>query len=551
MAFLPRHLQALRPEPSELRLEQVERIGNLIFIVVATTRPTVSCPLCQTLSGRIHSRYERVLRDLPWHGSIARLRLRCRRFYCRSPECSRKIFTERLPKVARRYGRSTERSRQTLALIGYALGGEAGARLAERLGLETTADTILRTLKNSAPNASPPPVRVVGVDDWAWRKGQRYGTILVDLERHKVVGLLADRSAESVAQWLKQQPGIEVVARDRAGLYAEGATKGAPDAVQVADRFHLLCNLTAAAERALQQKRFTGFNKSLLEAPPTVESKESPEPASQTDEIKAQRRERRLERYNEVIRLYREGHSQKTISSLLGLQRKTIRRFLRAGEFPERSKPKRQPSRVNRFRTFLEKRWAEGCHNATQLWREVCEQGYEGARGMVARMISSFRAPGTKYFRASMEQRKLQRRFTIPSPSHVASLFSRRPETLSGYEKAFLKFLEAEDSGIWALRSITYEFSTLMRNRDLNGLTDWMHRAIATGIPAMKSFVKGLRRDQAAVDAAFSLPWSSGQVEGQVHRLKLIKRQMYGRAGFALLHRRVLPFTLYEEHRAP
>ena len=133
----------------------------------------------------------------------------------------------------------------------------------------------------------------------------------------------------------------------------------------------------------------------------------------------------------------------------------------------------------------------------------------------------------------------------------MASLLSRRPETLSGYEKAFLNHLTAEDGGIWALRSITSEFSALMRNRDLNGLGDWMHRAIATGIPAMKSFVKGLRRDQDAVDAAFSLPWSSGQVEGQVHRLKLIKRQMYGRAGFALLHRRVLPFTLYEEHRAP
>lgn len=368
--------------------------------------------------------------------------------------------------------------------------------------------------------------------------------------RHTVGGLLPDRSAESLAQWLKQQPGIEVVARDRAGLYAEGASKGAPDAVQVADRFHLLCNLTAAAERALQQKQFTGF-KALPEASTTVRSKEESKPESQSDEIKTQRRERRLERYNEVTRLYREGHSQKAISTMLGMQRKTIRRFLRAGEFPERSKPKRQPSRVSRFRLFLEKRWSEGCHNATQLWREVREQGYEGARGIVARMVSSFRAPGTKYFRAGVEQRRSQRPFAIPSPSHVASLFSRRPETLSGYEKAFLDHIAGDDGGIWALRSITSEFAALMRNRDLNGLADWMHKAIATGIPAMKSFVKGLRRDQAAVDAAFSLPWSTGQVEGQVHHLKLIKRQMYGRAGFALLHRRVLPFTLYEEHRAP
>jgi len=246
VAPLPCHLHALLPEPSELGLKQIERIGNLIFIVVATTRLSVSCPVCKTPSSRIHSRYQRVLRDLPWHGAIVRMRLLCRRFYCRSPECSRRIFTERIPKVVRRYGRFTERSRQVLSLIGYALGGESGARLAEHIGLETSADTVVRTLKSSAPEENHPPVRVIGVDDWAWRKGQHYGTILVDLERHKVVGLLPDRSAESLAQWLKNEPSVEVVARDRAGLYAEGATKGAPDAVQVADRFHLLCNLTAA-----------------------------------------------------------------------------------------------------------------------------------------------------------------------------------------------------------------------------------------------------------------------------------------------------------------
>jgi len=478
------------------------------------------------------------------------MRLLCRRFYCRSPECSRRIFTERIPKVVRRYGRFTERSRQVLSLIGYALGGEAGARLAEHIGLETSADTVLRTLKSYAPEESHPPVRVIGVDDWAWRKGQHYGTILVDLERHKVVGLLPERSAESLAQWLKNEPSVEVVTRDRAGLYAEGATKGAPEAVQVADRFHLLCNLTAAAERALHQTRFAGVIPPPPDASTVVESGKIV-PLSQADQLKGQRRERRLERYNEVTRLYREGHSQKAISDLLGIQRKTIRRLLRTGEFPERSRPKRKPSRVDQFRSFLERRWAEGCHNATQLWREIREQGYRGARGIVARLVSTFRSPGTKYFRANTVERKSPKSCINPSASQVALLFSRRPETLSKYEQAFLMRLEAEDSGIWALRSITQEFSALMRDRDLNGLSGWMHKATATGIPAMKFFVQGLRRDQAAVNAAFSLPWSNGQVEGQVHRLKLIKRQMYGRAGFALLQRRVLPFATHEEHPAP
>ncbi len=394
-------------------------------------------------------------------------------------------------KVVRRYGRFTERSRQVLSLICYALGGEAGARLAEHIGLEMSADTVLRTLKSSAPEESHPPVRVIGVNDWAWRKGQHYGTILVDLERHKVVGLLPERSAESLAQWLKNEPSVEVVARDRAGLYAEGATKGAPDAVQVADRFHLLCNLTAAAERALQQKRFAGVVPPPPDASPVVESGKII-PLSQADQLKGQRKERRLERYNEVTRLYRETHSQKAISDLLGIQRKTICRLLRSGDFPKRSRLKRKPGRVDQFRSFLVRRWAEGCHNATQLWHEIREQGYRGARGMVASLVSTFCSPGTKYFRANTVERKSPKSCINPSASQVALLFSRRPETLSKYEQAFLMRLEAEDSGIWALRSITQEFSTLMRDRDLNGLSGWMHKATATGIPAMKFFVKGL-----------------------------------------------------------
>ena len=201
----------------------------------------------------------------------------------------------------------------------------------------------------------------------------------------------------------------------------------------VADRFHLFCNLTAAAERVLQQKRFAGVVPSPPDASPVVESGKIV-PLSQADLLKEQRRQRRLERYNEVTRLYREGYSQNAISEMLGIQRKTIRRFLRSSEFPERSRPKRKPGRVDQFRSFLVRRWAEGCHNATQLWHEIREQGYGGARGMVARLVSTFRSPGTMYFRVNTVERKSPKRCINPSASQVASLFSRRLETLSKYE---------------------------------------------------------------------------------------------------------------------
>jgi ribosome-binding protein aMBF1 (putative translation factor) len=198
----------------------------------------------------------------------------------------------------------------------------------------------------------------VGVDDWAWRKGQRYGTILVDLELHAPIDLLPDRSADSLATWLQSHPGAEVISRDRAGLYADGATRGAPQAIQVADRFHLLCNLTSAVERVLQQKS-SALAKAILPAlpepdPPQADS--APAVKTRSEQISEDRRQRRVERYNEVVALYRKGMSQQEISRTLHMERKTIRRFLRAGQFPERAKPRRKPPSANAFQEYLTRR---------------------------------------------------------------------------------------------------------------------------------------------------------------------------------------------------
>jgi transposase len=274
---------------------------------------------------------------------------------------------------------------------------------------------------------------VLGVDDWAWKKGQRYGTILVDLERRCPVDLLPDRCAGSFEKWLARNPGIEVIARARASLYAQGATAGAPAAVQVADRFHLLCNLTAAVERALQQKKLIAPSDTDA-IPSEVESASTEPRPDRLDIRKQERRTGRLERYTEVARLYQEEHSQRAISRITGLQRKTVRRFLRAGEFPQRATPKRKPSRLDRFRPYLETRWKEGCHNATKLWREIQRDGYTGARGMVANLVTSFRAPGTKYFRKVAEPKKTDMKRLLSSPRQLAYLLGReqvncRPKT--------------------------------------------------------------------------------------------------------------------------
>jgi transposase len=431
---------------------------------------------------------------------------------------------------------------ETIRLIGYVLGGEAGARLSERLGMKTSPDTVLRRLK-LAPSVPVQGVKAVGVDDWAWRKGQRYGTILVNLETHAPIDLLPDRSADSLAAWLQSHPGAEVISRDRAGLYADGATRGAPQAIQVADRFHLLCNLTSAVERVLEQKR-SALTKTILPATPEPSQSQTdstPTAKSRPEQIREDRRQHRLDRYNEVVALHHKGMSQQEISRTLHMERKTIRRFLRAGQFPERAKPRRKPSSVNAFQEYLNRRWSEGCHNATKLWHEIQAQGYAGGRSTMARFVFALRTKGTKYFRKTMAPR--QPKAKPPSPRRAAMLLARRPEKLQPDEQQLLARLNECCPEIPTLYALTQGFSEVFRNKQDAALQNWMIDARRTELPEIGRFCDGLLRDAAAVTAAVILPWSNGQVEGQIHRLKLVKRQMYGRAKFILLRRRVLPYV--------
>lgn len=542
MASPPSHVQALLPDPVSLKLTLVQQQDESSVLIAVTAAGCLArCPECEHPSSSIHSRYFRTLKDLPWQGSSARIRLEVRRFRCATQDCTRITFAEPLPLVATRYARQTKRLSETVRLIGYVLGGEAGARLSQRLGMHTSPDTVLRRIMN-APTHPVKSVRVVGVDDWAWRKGQSYGTILVDLETHTPVDLLPERSAESLAAWLRLHPGAEVISRDRASLYAEGAARGAPQATQIADRFHLLCNLTSAVERVLEQKR-AALAKAVL---PLVPDPPQPENLSVTqtraEQMHAYRRQKRMLRYDEVIALHRDGMSQQAISRKLHIGRKTVGRFLRAGQFPERAIPRRKPPRVNAFKDFLHRRWTEGCHNATQLWHEIQAQGYAGGRSMVASFIASFRRQGTKYFRSTTSA--LQQKSKPPSPRQAAMLLARRPEKLKIEEQQLLAQITAGCPEVSTLYSLTQGFANVFRSKQSEVLHSWLAEAKAAALPEINRFCDGLLRDAGAVTAAVLLPWSNGQVEGQIHRLKLVKRQMYGRAQFNLLRRRVLPYVL-------
>jgi transposase len=541
------HSQALLPNPDILILERIERDANRCRLTVHVEQEP-SCPLCGAISRSRHSFYCRRLQDLPWQGVAVELWAIVGRFRCRNASCSRQIFCERLPQIARVYGRQTERAAEIIRLIGYVAGGLPGQRLLARLAIAASDDTVLRRVREQpSGEVAATPIRHLGVDDWAWRQGQAYGTILVDLDLHRVIDLLPERTTESFSAWLGRHPEIVTIARDRGGLYAEGAAREAPQAQQVADRFHLLVNLSATMERVLEER-----SRQLI-LPPVAE------PAAQAPAAKvgalgqtalsksdrplpvlprltqAQlRRQRRLERYRQVVALFHSGHSQRAISRILGIGRKTIRRWLRRGEFPERKPPHRAPARVSEFAAYLQRRWREGCHNASRLYREIRQQGYRGKRGMVARLVAAWRktdkAPSTK----APER---------ISPRHAAILVTRPADQINDEQQQLLHRLALQCPAIIDLRKIALGFRAALAADDANQLRGWIDGAQHSEFGPLVRFAYGLQKDISAVAAAVTTSWSSGQVEGQINRLKTIKRQMYGRAGFELLRARVLPYS--------
>jgi transposase len=417
------------------------------------------------------------------------------------------------------------------------------------LGLPTSPDTLLRRVRR-APLSQQPAVRVLGVDDWAWRKGQRYGTILCDLERRRPVDLLPERSTDSFASWLREHPGIEIISRDRGDEYIKGASQGAPRAVQVADRFHLLVNVREALMRAVD--RHHGH---VLEAAKAVAASQEPEPLpAKTPESEPaakqlppdhrtarsqQRRARRLERYRRVVELSEQGVSLRGIARRMGMHRATVRHWLGAGSFPERAR-RVVTRRTDAFLDYLRRRWDEGCHNAAQLTREIRALGYSGSSSMVRRRVSRWRrGERTQGCRPAIRQHapSLER----PSSRRVCWWLLKEPAELKPEERALVQALGDRCSELKTSAELARAFADMVRHRRAGEWEDWMANAQRPGVAREQcGFAAGLMQDEAAVRAALSLEWSNGQVEGQVNRLKLLKRQMYGRAGFELLRRRFL-----------
>lgn len=523
--------------PAGLLVQQVLPSPRQVTILAVPRQSSAACPHCAVLSRRVHSRHDRTLGDLPWQGRTVSLRIKARRFHCLNPACSRRTFAERLTGIAAVASRRTERLGDVQRCLGLALGGEAGARLARRLAMPTSGDTLLRmacTSSKSREVARPAP-RVLGVDDWAWRRGHRYGTALVDLERNVVVDLLQDRQAETLAAWLQQHPGVEVAARDRAGAYADGIRQGAPAARQVADRWHLLRNLGDAVQ-ALADRHGAAARRVLRhvvsgQTEIAAVSGPAPRPPSRAEQASRASLQRRQARYEEVARLHGKGMSLRRIAWLLGAERKTVRSWLRLGHAPLWRKPKRI-AMLDAHVAFLDQRWAEGCHNAAQLWRELVARGFKGRPGTVRAWATRHRVAT-----GSVRAGPVRRQWQLPTRRGLARLLMADIETLGETARAFVVQLLAEAPDLAAAVAAAKALRRVLRRESGEGLEAALAAAERT---SLVSFAASLRRDADAVKAALELPWTTSPVEGQINRLKMIKRTMYGRAGFALLRARVL-----------
>jgi transposase len=523
-------LDLTRPD-SPLAITQIDVAGKIVRLMAHVAGSAAVCPACQHPSTHVHDRHVRRPMDLPWRGYTVRLTLTVRRFRCANRACPRQTFTETIGEHLPKHARRTTAATETLVDLARSNGGEGGARVAKRIGLPTSPDTLLRLLRRQIRGAAPTP-RVLGVDDFALRRGQRYATVLVDLESREPIDLLEGRDAAVLTKWLAEHLGVEIIVRDRAEAYAEGASQGAPEARQVADRFHLGQNASAAMDELLRGRRRSIEHAQEQDRSPAP-GPDPDKPESQRQRVRRERRERRVARWQKVRELREKGHSISQIGRETGMDRRTIRNYLATPEEPRRQVKNPRPQgfsspTLRPFQAYLQDRWEEGCTNISKLYREIVERGYRGSRSLVNQALLPWRSPRPP---KSAKARRVSVRW----------LCLRPPDQLDPAEQAVLAKILSEDPRSAKGYDLLQRFRQTLRHRDVAALRGWIADARSSDLRPFGAFANGLLDDWSAVEAAFTTRWSTGPVEGQVNRIKLIKRQGFGRMRLDLLRARVLP----------
>ncbi len=504
-------LATVAPQWTTLRLDTLTIAEQQMTVDLSSSRRTARCPECQRRSHRAHSNFIRVLADLPLGQVAVCVRLHARRFRCAHTTCPRQTFRERLPDLALPYQRRTPALQRHLEAVSFALGGQAGRRLARRLHLGasgTSRTTLLRLIRRAhLPSASEraPQLRLLGVDDFAFRRGLRYGALLVDLEQHRVIDLLPDREAATLAAWLTAHGSaqIEVVSRDRGGAFADGVRQGAPQAVQVADRFHLVRNLGQALDRLLTREHrvltrvaeaISASRRTGETVTPNTPEQTAPStpPRTRVERERAAVDARRQARYERVVALAAEGYSHREVARRAGVSRETVRSYLLAGHYRSCATRSRRPHVCDPYTTYLRLRWAQGERNRAALLLEIQAQGFTGAASTVRQYVRAWRTgprrPGRRRRGAEAHDdlgaAPRQRRF---SPRQTHWVLLRPVEDLDTDERAYREALCQASATIATAQRLVADFGRIVRTRACADRNLWLADAAHSRIPELVS----------------------------------------------------------------
>lgn len=518
--------------PAEFEVVSTTVSAERIKISLLFTSTVGYCSLCHSPSSHVHSHYQRRIRDLPISGKEVELQLCGRKFFCEQDDCPRKVFAQQSTNCLKPYARRLDRVTEQALAIGMSMGGRPGARLCCLTGLPLSASTILRVLKVTTPEV-PTPI-VLGVDDFAFRKGNNYGTILIDLEKRQPVDLLPDREGKTLESWLTAHPGITIVSRDRSSVYANAIRNACPQAIQVADRWHLLKNLGENTAKVLDAQRslirsVAGevFNPSEASAGITETKSTLNEQPKTMDQPPTGKR---YAKYQQVKQLQNKGHSSRAIARHLRMSRNTVNRYFKQETYAGTTHARR--SNILEYESYLRQRWQEGQQCAKTLFQEIKAKGYNGGYTILAGFLSNY--PKTP----DLSQLPPAKKAVSFSSRSLSIVLCQQEVNWKEKDKPFLKLLLEKSPLLEQLRELNLEFKNMMECKKGEQLFTWCEKA--SQFPYLKSFAQGIRQDFDAVYQAMNSIWSNGQTEGQVNRLKNIKRQMYGRASFELLRIRVL-----------
>jgi len=464
--------------------------------------------------------------DLPMPGSETRIKLKARRFYCNNEACSAKIFTERFETLLKKGRRVTNRVQNKILKVALLMGGNGGEKICRLANIPVSSSTLIRSVhQEPVPEVETP--RVLGLDDWAYKKRLKYGTALVDLEKHKIIELLPDREAATVENWLKAHPQVEIVSRDRYVNYASGVNNALPYVTQVADRWHLIKNLGEAIQKILERSQGALKQKAKVAY---QQQFDAIAPEATQENVSVARKQQMMD---EVKRLHKQGVSIHGIARQLKKNRATVRNYLRL----EVALPKNSPAKSNIFV------FEEYVLNAiatrpgvliTELYKEIKVLGFTGKKTVGHQHISKYMPKRARIIHPK-ELPLLHWR-----PAQVSLLLYKRPHELRTRKLALVNYLRKESGDVDTAFIMFQDFRKMMEKKEGARLAKWIDDVNDSSIKELQSFALGVVNDFAAVQNALTLRWSNGQVEGQINKLKTIKRQMYGRASFNLLRKRLV-----------